>query len=58
MSIKKVDIDNQGWPYSSYVRAGDFIFTSICSGFGDTIKEATETTLNQLRKYLKQQGLI
>ena len=58
MSIKKVDIDNQGWTYSSYVRAGDFIFTSICSGFGDTIKEVTETTLNQLRKYLKQQGLI
>jgi hypothetical protein len=50
MSIKKVDIDNQSWTYSSYVRAGDFIFTSICSGFGDTIKEATETALNQLRK--------
>jgi len=58
MSIKKADIDNQGWTYSSYVRAGDFIFISICSGFGDTIKEATETVLNQLRKYLKQQGLI
>ena len=56
MSIKKVDIDNQGWTYSFYVRAGDFIFTSICSGFGDTIKEATETALNQLRKYLKHAG--
>ena len=56
MSTKKVDIDNQGWTYSSYVRAGDFIFTSICSGFGDTIKEATETALNQLRKYLKHAG--
>ena len=56
MTIKKVDTDNQGWTYSSYVRAGDFIFTSICSGFGDTIKEATETALNQLRKYLKHTG--
>ena len=43
MSVKKVDVENQGWTYSSYVKAGDFIFTSICSGFGDTIKEATET---------------
>ncbi len=56
MSVKKVDIGNQGWTYSSYVRAGDFIFTSICSGFGDTIKETTETALNQLRKYLKHAG--
>ena len=44
MSIEKVDIDNQGWTYSSYVKAGDFIFTSICSGFGDTIKEAWQKT--------------
>ena len=52
----KVDLDNQGWTYSSYVRAGDFIFTSICSGFGDTIKESTETALNQLKGYLNHAG--
>ena len=52
----KVDLENQGWTYSSYVRAGDFIFTSICSGFGDTIKESTETALNQLKGYLNHAG--
>ena len=43
MAIKKVDIDNQGWTYSAYVVAGDFVFTSICSGYGETVAEATET---------------
>ncbi|RLI32277.1 deaminase [Candidatus Bathyarchaeota archaeon] len=52
----KVDLENQGWTYSSYVRAGDFIFTSICSGFGDTIKESTETALNQLKRFLNHAG--
>ena len=52
----KVDLENKGWTYSSYVRAGDFIFTSICSGFGDTIKESTETALNQLKGYLSHAG--
>ena len=52
----KVDLENQGQTYSSYVRAGDFIFTSICSGFGDTIKESTETALNQLKGYLNHAG--
>ncbi len=52
----KVDLENQGWTYSSYVRAGDFIFTSICSGFGDTIKESTETALNQLKGFLNHAG--
>ena len=56
MSIEKIDIDNQGWTYSSYTKAGDFIFTSICSGFGDTITDATETALNQLKKYLNHAG--
>ncbi|MCD4751918.1 MAG: RidA family protein [Anaerolineaceae bacterium] len=56
MAIKKVDIDNQDWTYSSYVTAGDFIFTSVCSGCGNTIKEATETALNQLGKYLRHAG--
>jgi 2-iminobutanoate/2-iminopropanoate deaminase len=56
LSIKKVDVENQGWTYSSYVKAGDFIFTSICSGFGDTIKEAAETALNQLKKFLNHAG--
>ena len=52
----KVDLDNQGWTYSSYVRDGDFIFTSICSGFGDTIKESTETAINQLKGFLNHAG--
>jgi 2-iminobutanoate/2-iminopropanoate deaminase len=56
LSIKKVDVENQGWTYSSYVQAGDFIFTSICSGFGDTIKDATEIALNQLKQFLNQAG--
>jgi len=51
-NISKIDLDNKGWTYSSYVRAGDFVFTSVCSGVGDTIKEATETALNQLKGYL------
>ena len=52
MSIKKVDLDKQGWTYSSYVIAGDFIFTSICSGRGETITQQTESALEQLRTYL------
>ncbi|MFA9496539.1 MAG: RidA family protein [Candidatus Bathyarchaeota archaeon] len=52
----KVDLEKKGWTYSSYVRAGDFIFTSICSGFGDTIKESTETALNQLKGFLNHAG--
>lgn len=56
MAIEKVDLDNQGWTYSSYVKAGDFVFTSICSGSGETIGEATETALNQLQKYLNHAG--
>jgi 2-iminobutanoate/2-iminopropanoate deaminase len=56
MTIEKIDIDNQGWTYSSYVKAGDFVFTSVCSGFGATIKEATEMALNQLKEYLRHAG--
>jgi enamine deaminase RidA (YjgF/YER057c/UK114 family) len=52
MSVKRVDLDKQGWTYSSYVIAGDFIFTSICSGKGETITEQTETALTQLTGYL------
>ena len=52
MSVKKVDIDGQGWTYSSYVVAGDFVFTSICSGSGESITEQTESALAQLRAYL------
>ncbi len=50
MSVKKVDIDGQGWTYSSYVIAGDFVFTSICSGSGDTIAEQTESALEMLEQ--------
>lgn len=56
MSIEKVDLDQQGWTYSSYVKAGDYIFTSICSGFGETIKEATETALDKLENFLNHAG--
>jgi 2-iminobutanoate/2-iminopropanoate deaminase len=52
MSVKKVDLDGQGWTYSSYVTAGDFVFTSICSGSGDTITEQTESALEMLQRYL------
>lgn len=56
MPIEKVDIDNKGWTYSAYVKAGGFIFTSICSGWGETITEAAKTALNQLRGYLNHAG--
>ncbi len=56
MSIEKIDVDNQGWTYSSYAKAGDFIFTSACVGYGDTIRDATETALNHLKKYLNHAG--
>ena len=56
MSVKKVDIDGQGWTYSSYVIAGDLVFTSICSGSGDTITEQTESALEMLQRYLSHAG--
>lgn len=56
MALKKVDIDNKDWTYSSYVKAGDFIYTSICTGSGDTITEATENAFKQLIKYLNHAG--
>ena len=57
MSIKKVDLDQQGWTYSSYVTAGDFVFTSICSGHGETITEQTESALDMLQSYLAHAGV-
>ena len=56
MGIQKVDIDNQGWTYSSYVVAGDFIYTSICSGYGENVGAATEVALTHLKKYLDHAG--
>jgi enamine deaminase RidA (YjgF/YER057c/UK114 family) len=56
MAVTKVDLDGQGWTYSSYVRAGDFIFTSICSGSGETITEQTEGALDTLARYLGHAG--
>jgi 2-iminobutanoate/2-iminopropanoate deaminase len=53
MTLKKVDIDNQGWTYSSYVIAGDYIFTSICTGWGRIIEEQVENAIVKLQKYLK-----
>jgi len=52
MTIQKVDIDNQGWTYSSYVIAGDYIFTSICTGTGNTIEEQIENAILKLEQYL------
>jgi len=57
MKIEKVDIDNKDWTYSSYVKAGDFVYTSICSGFGDNVTDATKQALNQLKKYLNHAGV-
>jgi enamine deaminase RidA (YjgF/YER057c/UK114 family) len=54
MALQKVDIDHQGWTYSSYVIAGDFIFTSICTGWGNTIEEHVENAILQLQKYLNE----
>ena len=56
VNTKKVDLDNQGWTYSSYVKAGDFIYTSVCSGFGETIQESTRVALDQLKGYLNHAG--
>jgi 2-iminobutanoate/2-iminopropanoate deaminase len=56
MSIKRVDLDQQGWTYSSYVIAGDFIFTSICSGYGESITEQAENALAGLQRYLGDAG--
>jgi 2-iminobutanoate/2-iminopropanoate deaminase len=56
MSLRKVDLDRQGWTYSSYVAAGDFIFTSVCTGAGDTIGDATEMALDRLAAYLADAG--
>jgi enamine deaminase RidA (YjgF/YER057c/UK114 family) len=53
MTLKKVDIDNQGWTYSSYVIAGDYVFTSICTGWGNTIEEHVENAILRLQGYLK-----
>ena len=52
MTLKEVDIDKQGWTYSSYVIAGDYIFTSIRTGWGNTIEEHVENAILQLQKYL------
>jgi 2-iminobutanoate/2-iminopropanoate deaminase len=52
MTIKRVDLDQKGWTYSSYVVAGDFVFTSVCSGHGETITEQTESALAMLQRYL------
>ena len=57
MSVKKVDIDGQGWTYSSYVTAGDFVLTSICSGSGETITEQTASALDMLQRYLSHAGV-
>ncbi|MGC9523537.1 MAG: RidA family protein [Anaerolineae bacterium] len=56
MTVERVDLDHQGWTYSSYVRAGDFLFTSICSGQGETITEQTESALATLKRYLSDAG--
>ena len=57
MPITKVDLDHQGWTYSSYVVAGEFVFTSICSGHGETITEQTESALAMLQRYLGDAGV-
>ena len=50
--MQKVDLDHRGWTYSSYVIAGDYIFTSICTGWGATIEEYVENAILKLQRYL------
>jgi len=57
MVFRKVDVDGQGWTYSSYVVAGDFVFTSICTGWGETIDEHVENAVLQLQRYLGDAGV-
>jgi len=57
VAFRKVDVDGQGWTYSSYVVAGDFVFTSICTGWGDTIEEHVENAVLQLQRYLGDAGV-
>lgn len=56
MSIERVDLDQEGWTYSSYVKAGGFNFTSVCSGSGPTVTDETKQALNRLRGYLNHAG--
>jgi len=56
LAFRKVDVDGQGWTYSSYVVAGDYVFTSICTGWGDTIEEHVENAVLQLQRYLGDAG--
>jgi 2-iminobutanoate/2-iminopropanoate deaminase len=55
--IKKVDLDQQNYTYSSYVVAGDFIFTSISRGGGKNIEEQTENSIKSLEVLLKDAGV-
>jgi len=52
IDMQKVDLDHRGWTYSSYVIAGDYIFTSICTGWGATIEEYVENAILKLQRYL------
>ena len=56
-AIKKVDLDQQNYTYSSYVVAGDFIFTSICNDGGRNIEEQTENSIKNLEVLLKDAGV-
>ena len=56
MTVKKVDLDQQGWTYASYVIAGDYLFTSICTGRGTTLEEQVEAALLRLQRYLRDAG--
>jgi enamine deaminase RidA (YjgF/YER057c/UK114 family) len=56
MSVKKVDLDQQGGTYASYVIAGDYIFTSICTRWGHTLEEHVEHAIVRLQGYLRDAG--
>jgi enamine deaminase RidA (YjgF/YER057c/UK114 family) len=56
MAVKKVDLDQQGWTYASYVIAGDYIFTSTCTGWGHTLEEHVENAIVRLQRYLQDAG--
>jgi len=63
-AIEKVDLNpDRNWTFSTYVRAGDFVYTSHTVGITDgegrrleTVAEQTEQTFRNLEKTLQAAG--
>jgi hypothetical protein len=56
MSVKKVDLDQQGVAYASYVIAGNYIFTSICTGGATLWRNMWSTRLSGCKGICGMQG--